>query len=109
MSDTTLGFPVPAGEYLARSFRDGLPAELAPIFRVVPAQVFVATLASDRSHMRGADGRYERPPPPWAPISAPERGSNLMRFVDMRDPIAGEVLSLGELRGRVESCIRGQI
>ncbi|MEZ4297363.1 MAG: hypothetical protein R3B70_20530 [Polyangiaceae bacterium] len=55
--DTTLGFPVPAGEYLARSFRDGLPAELAPIFRVVPAQVFVATLAvGSTAHARGPTG-----------------------------------------------------
>lgn len=95
--DTTLGCPVPAARYFERSFRDGLPPDLAPIFRVVAADELRATLASDRSHMRKADGRYERPPPPWPPVSPPERGSNLERFIDMSDAVAGEVLSLAAL------------
>lgn len=99
--DTTLGVPSPAPEYLRRSFRAGLPPELAPIFRVVPAGVFVATFASDRSHMRRPDGRFERPPPPWPTVSPPERGSNLRRFVDMTDPFVGEVLSLEDLSARI--------
>ena len=99
--DTTLGLPLPAIDYLRSSFRAGLPAELAPIFRVVPADLFVATLASDRSHMRGPDGRFERPPPPWPTISAPERGSNLRRFVDMSDGFVGEVASLEAMCAKV--------
>ncbi len=99
--DSTLGCPVGAAFYLERSFRPGLPAELAPIFRVVRAAEIVATLASDRSHMRGPDGRFERRPPPWPPVSAKERGTNLARFIDMSDPFVGEVLSLGELSSRV--------
>jgi hypothetical protein len=99
--DSTLGCPVPAREYLDRSFRAGVPLDLAPLFRVVRAADLVAKLASDRSHMRGPDGRFERPPPTWPPVSAPERGSNLARFVEMDRPFAGEVLSLAELRGRV--------
>ena len=98
--DTTLGLPIDAPEYLRQSFRPGLPRELAPLFRVVPAAVFVATLASDRSHMRGPDGRFERPPPPWPTVSRPERGSNLRRFVDMRADFVGEVLSLEEMCAR---------
>lgn len=99
--DSTLGCPVSAALYLERSFRPGLPAELAPIFRVVRAAEMVATLASDRSHMRGPDGRFQRPPPPWPPVSEPGRGTNLARFVDMADPFVGEVLSLAELSSRV--------
>lgn len=99
--DSTLGLPVPAAEYLARSFRPGLPEELAPIFRVMPAAEFVAALASDRSHMRRSDGSFQRPPPPWPPISAKERGSNLHRFIDMSDDFAGAVMSLGELSAMV--------
>jgi hypothetical protein len=95
--DTTLGLPLAAIEYLRRSFRAGLPRELLPLFRVVPADVFVATLASDRSHMRRPDGRFERPPPPWPTVSPPERGSNLRRFVDMSDRFVGDVLSLEEM------------
>lgn len=98
--DSTLGCPVPAAEYVRRSFRSGLPPDLAPVFRVVRADELIAALASDRSHMRGPDGRFERPPPPWPPVSAPDRGSNLARFVDMTEPFVGEVLSLGELRSR---------
>lgn len=101
--DTTLGMPVPAREYLRRSFRPGLPRELAPVFRVVPAGEMRALFASDRSHMLRDDGRYERPPPPWPPVSAPERGSNLARFIDMASSFAGEVLSLEELRARVST------
>ena len=99
--DSTLGFPVPAAEYVRRSFRPGLPPEFAPIFRVVPAAVMRANLATDRSHMRGPDGRFERPPPPWPPISEPSRGSNLARFIDMDDAFVGEVLSLEALAERV--------
>lgn len=99
--DTTLGLPFPADAYLRRSFHPGVPPDLLPIFRLVEAELFVATLASDRSHMRGPDGRFERPPPSWPPVSAPERGSNLRRFVDMSDPFAGEVMSLEALIARV--------
>jgi hypothetical protein len=101
--DTWLGVPVPAGEYLKRSFRTPLRPDLEPLFRVVASDEFVRALASDRSHMRRRDGSFERPPPPWPPISAAERGSNLARFVDMRDPFVGEVLSLPELLARVSS------
>ena len=104
--DSTLGCPVPAVDYLRRSFRAGLPPDLAPRFRVVAADEMIATLASDRSHMRGPDGRFERPPPPWPPVSAPERGSNLARFIDTDRPFAGEVLSLEELRSRVAEGAR---
>jgi len=99
--DSTLGMPVPAREYVRRSFRPGLPPELAPVFRVVRAAEMRAFFASDRSHMRGADGRYERPPPPWPPVSAEDRGNNLARFIDMETPFLGEVLSLEGLRARV--------
>jgi hypothetical protein len=98
--DTTLGMPLDASQYLLQSFRAGLPPELAPLFRVVPADVFVATLASDRSHMRRPDGRFERPPPPWPTVSPEERGSNVRRFADMADPFVGEILSLGEMCAR---------
>ncbi len=100
--DSTLGFPVPALAYLERSFRLDLPEDLAPLFRVVTARDVARTLVSDRSHMRRPDGRFERPPPPWPLISPPERGSNLRRFIDMEDPIAGEVTSLAGLIERVQ-------
>lgn len=99
--DSTLGMPVLAADYLRKSFRPGLPAELSPVFRLVPASQYIAELASDRSHMRRPDGRFERPPPSWPPVSAKERGSNLQRFIDMKDPFVGEVVSLAALSDRV--------
>lgn len=99
--DTTLGLPVPAAEYLARSFHRGLPAELMPRFRVVDAAGFLETFASDRTHMRSPDGTYQSPPPPWPPIGVPDREPNLMRFVNMTEPFVGELLDLAQLSARV--------
>jgi hypothetical protein len=99
--DTLLGLPVPAADYLRRSFPAALPDEHHPCFRVVDAEVFADTFASDRSHMRSAGGRYRQPPPPWAPIGRPGTASNLMRFVDVTAPFVGEVIDLGELLERV--------
>lgn len=98
--DTTLGCPAPAEVYVRRSFRPEvrLPAELRPRFRVVPAEALARTFASDRSHMRGPDGAYTQPPPPWAPLG---EGSTLARLLAVGDPIAGEELTLAELLARV--------
>jgi hypothetical protein len=98
--DTVLGCPVPARAYLRGSFHPDLPEEYLPSFRLVEAEIFAATFASDRSHMlRG--GRYRKPPPPWPPIGVPGRESNLMRFVDVITPFNGEVLDLAALWARV--------
>jgi len=99
--DTTLGLPVPAADYLAQSFRDGLPEEIMPRFRVIEAGLFASTFASDRAHMRRSGGAYKRPPPPLPPIGPPGAASNLMAFVDVEQPFAGEVMALAALRARV--------
>ncbi|MFO0760127.1 MAG: hypothetical protein U0359_26835 [Byssovorax sp.] len=102
--DTTLGFPLPAADYLRASFPLPLPEELMPCFRLVPPDELAATFASDRRHMRRADGRYRKPPPPWPPIVTAEEGFNLPRFLDVNDPFAGEVLTLDALRSRVSDA-----
>lgn len=106
--DSTLGLPVPAAHYLERSFRADVPPEIAPRFRVVPAAELLRTLASDRSHMRRPDGTFDRPPPPWPPISAPERGSNLRRFIDTGDAFLGERTSLEGLIERTRGAEAGR-
>lgn len=94
--DSTLGMPVPLADYL----RQGLAAPLgfAPPydawFRVIAAARYREVLCSDRSHMRDEQGRYRMPPPPWPAIGT---GTNLMRLVDMDDPIVGDVVGLSEL------------
>jgi protein N-terminal glutamine amidohydrolase len=99
--DTTLGLPVPAAHYLARSFRDGLPPGLMPRFRLIDAELFATTFSSDRAHMRRPGGSYRKPPPPWPPIGPPGAAPNLMRFVDVEQPFAGEIVDLSTLRARV--------
>ncbi len=68
--DTRLGLPVSAPAWLAGTFPfiELLPPDLTPLFRVVPADDYRASFASDRSHMRHADGGWQQPPPPWPPI-----------------------------------------
>jgi protein N-terminal glutamine amidohydrolase len=105
-------------------------APFAAQFRVVEAEELLALFRSDRSHMRDPSGAWRAPPPPWSPPGIVERhdpagaprsacagskdaagpkgstgpkdaaGSNLMRFLDLDDDIAGEVLSLDALRAR---------
>jgi hypothetical protein len=87
--DTRLGMPVALAGYLAASFP---PMGMAPRFRVVAAADLMATFTTDRSHMRRPNGGYTQPPPPWNPPRAPGHDMNLMRFVDMNDDIAGEVM-----------------
>jgi hypothetical protein len=99
--DSTLGMPVPAGDYLRRSFRDGIPADLVPRFRLVDAGAFVQGFASDRAHMRTARGGWKKRPPSWPAILPSGVPPNLMRLVDLTDPILGEVVDLRELAARV--------
>jgi hypothetical protein len=94
--DTLLPCPIAAGDYLRQSFSQALPEAYTPRLRVVDADEYVRTFASDRAHMRRPDGSFERPPPPWAPIGAPGAPSTLRRFIDMRDPFVGDVATLDQ-------------
>lgn len=100
--DCALGLDVDALGYLEASFRRA-PESYAPRFRVIPAAVYHREFASDRSHMRGPNGRFLQPPPPWPAIG---RGHTLDRFVDMRDTAPGRVLDLTELYREWASCSR---
>lgn len=95
--DTTLGFPVPASEYLRRSFATGAPEP--PAFRVMDAADYVREFRSDRSHMRRPDGTWAAPPPPWRPCSGPG-GLSLVALLDPRSACLGEVLTLDAMRER---------
>ncbi len=94
--DTTLGFGISSALWLEESF---VAEPLEPRFRVIDAPTFVASFASDRSHMIGPDGRPLKPLPPWPPIGT---GTNLMRFVDMVEPFLGEVTDAEGLRAMME-------
>lgn len=101
--DTSLDLPTPALTYLRRSFPPGVPPRYHPRFRIVDAAVFAEAFASDRSHMKLRSGRHKKPPPPWPPIGAPDRLSNLVRFVDMEAPYLGEVIDLPEMLARTRT------
>lgn len=81
--DSHLGYPVPAATWLARTFRDPMMVRprFWPLFRVASRAQFLAEFATDRSHMRRADGSWRRPPPPWPAPGAPHM--NLRQWVDM--------------------------
>lgn len=94
--DSTLGMPVPLLEYLRRSlgWPHGFASPYEARFRVLAAARYREVLCTDRSHMLDEHGRYRVPPPSWPAIGT---GTNLMRLVDMDDPIAGEIVDLAEL------------
>ena len=97
-----LGMPIAAATWLDACFphQERISAGFRPRFRVMPAAEYVATLRSDCSHMRAADGSYAKPPPTWA---APGGGfdSNLVQFVDLRQTFVGAVTDLTGLRQRL--------
>lgn len=103
---STLGAPARADVYLDLTFESGaVPARLRPVFRVIPGPEFLATFASDRSHMRQG-GKLREPPPPWPPIGAPGAPSNLARFIQMRPGFVGDVMDLDGLRATLSATAR---
>ncbi|MBX7080338.1 MAG: hypothetical protein K1X88_14170 [Nannocystaceae bacterium] len=79
--DTRLEFPADARAWLHATVR-ALPGVPAARFRAVPASQYRAHFGSDRSHMRGRDGAWLQPPPPWPPIGASHRLDALLAFDD---------------------------
>ena len=95
--DSRCGLPTPAHAYLQQSFRP-TTAMLQPLFRVMSSGEYLATLASDRRHMRDASGRFLQPPPDWPSIG---HGHNLHQLIDMQWHGAGETLDLAALTKRL--------
>ena len=97
--DCIAGPQLPLSTYLAFTFPVPLDEQFAPRFRVVAAPDFVATLVSDRGHMRDERGAFTMPPPSWPPPG--EGAPNLFDFVDVTGPGPGDVIDLSALRARV--------
>lgn len=96
--DTMLGFPVPIDAYLAQTFCAGVDPKLLPRFRVLAALEYRARFASDRRHMRDADGGWQQPPPPWPPIG---EGHVLDALLDTHDSAFGPWLGADALRAQL--------
>ncbi|CAG2058600.1 unnamed protein product, partial [Timema podura] len=69
--DSELPFPTHFHKYVTETFRTDhiLKPEYFRYFRVVPAPLFLQHFASDRRHMKRADGSWIHPPPNYPSIS----------------------------------------
>ena len=101
--DTQLPFPTEADRYLSESFplHDEMKVELQPRFRLVPKDGLLARFASDRSHMRTADGAWRAEPPTLPAIGTAKETMNLWSWVDTEAAFVGEVFDLSGLRNRL--------
>ncbi|XP_053805653.1 protein N-terminal glutamine amidohydrolase isoform X2 [Vidua chalybeata] len=65
--DTVLPFPCPFDVYSVEAFRldDSLRPEFHRKIRMIRADLYLKTFASDRSHMKDANGKWQKPPPPY--------------------------------------------
>ncbi|KAM6102281.1 protein N-terminal glutamine amidohydrolase isoform 3-T3 [Theristicus caerulescens] len=65
--DTVLPFPCPFDVYSVEAFRldDSLRPEFHRKIRMIRADLYLKTFASDRSHMKDANGKWQKPPPSY--------------------------------------------
>ena len=98
--DTTLGAPIPFALWWRGTFpfTERLDPEHHPWFRVFCAADYLATLSSDRQHMR-RDGAWLATPPPW-PLIHPDAPANLMQLIDVQADGPGEVMGWEAVVGR---------
>jgi protein N-terminal glutamine amidohydrolase len=96
--DSDLPFPSSLGHYLDESFPRRLSVPQQPQFRLVESAEYLASLVSDRSHMRSPDGNYTAPPPPW-PAPGGNGPSTFMSWIDPSSNSPGTVYDLATMRG----------
>ncbi|KAF7645031.1 hypothetical protein LDENG_00211490 [Lucifuga dentata] len=95
--DSILPFPCSLQRYAAEGLRPD--CDINPTYhrklRVVPAESFLQNFASDRSHMKTADGGWTAPPPAYPLIHTAESQMNLDDFISMEPSVGwGWVFSL---------------
>ena len=106
--DTVLPYPLQLQEYLQQSFPYDWPFPYAPLFRLIPAKLYIEHFASDRMHMYNRQTQeWNAPPPTYRCINVREGvPSNFKRYLDFgkkqnaadsKDTIFGKILSLKEL------------
>ena len=98
--DSRLSVPVGFERWWAQTFplMEALRRELQPRFRLLPAEEFLETFSSDRSHMLDDDGAWRHPPPPWERIYDAEEGMNLREFTEMSDERRGSLFDPAAFR-----------
>ena len=104
--DTTLPFPSAFPDYCRATLggEEELEERFHRRFRSVPAATYLATLASDRRHMRGEKG-WQAEPPSWPCIrpGEEEEEHNLDTFIDTLGEGRGEVHTLQSFMLRFNS------
>ena len=86
--DSVLPYPSPLENYLAESFPYEWPYPFAPMFRLIPALVFLRFFASDRMHMFNAQTRQWNATPPTYDcinIRGGRTSSNMQRYINFRE------------------------
>ncbi|XP_031988622.1 protein N-terminal glutamine amidohydrolase isoform X3 [Corvus cornix cornix] len=97
--DTVLPFPCPFDVYSVEAFRsdDSLRPEFHRNIRMIQADLYLKTFASDRSHMKDVNGKWQKPPPPYPCIETADSKMNLDDFISMNPEVGwGSVFSLSD-------------
>ncbi|MBN3306083.1 protein N-terminal glutamine amidohydrolase isoform X2 [Amia ocellicauda] len=97
--DTVLPFPCPFDQYAREALQsdDFINPTFRRKLRVIPADAYLKSFASDRSHMRDASGAWRMPPPPYPCIETAESKMNLDDFISMDSQLGcGRVYTLSE-------------
>lgn len=83
--DSILAFPCSLEQYLSQAIQSErtIKKEYHRKFRIIQAEQFLATFASDRSHMKLPNGQYVKPPPNYPPIRTADEVMNLDDFIDV--------------------------
>ncbi|XP_056378684.1 protein N-terminal glutamine amidohydrolase isoform X2 [Hyla sarda] len=71
--DTLLPFPSPCDTYIKEALRldHNIHRDFRRKLRVIRAEEYLRTFASDRSHMKDANNEWRKPPPPYPCIKTP--------------------------------------
>ncbi|KAG9478682.1 protein N-terminal glutamine amidohydrolase isoform X1 [Eleutherodactylus coqui] len=83
--DTVLPFPCPCDTYIKEALRSdhNIHKDFRRKLRLIPADEYLRTFASDRSHMKDANNDWRKPPPSYPCIKTPEFSMNLDDFISM--------------------------
>uniref|UniRef100_H3A4H0 Protein N-terminal glutamine amidohydrolase n=1 Tax=Latimeria chalumnae TaxID=7897 RepID=H3A4H0_LATCH len=97
--DTVLPFPCPFNVYVEEAFKSD--KDIQPAFRrklrLIRADIYLNTFASDRSHMKDPSGKWRMPPPPYSCIETKDSKMNLDAFISMNPKVGwGNVYMLPE-------------
>jgi len=92
--DSLLPYPTPMVEYLTRSFPLALPNQMAPFFRIVVAELYLAHFASSRSHMFDRQKQtWTATPPTYACINVRPgvEFTNIDQYLDFSNAASEQV------------------